>query len=112
MPCEKMLDGGVDICCAHGDTTRYQLAWVQVTVRERQFLVEAGVSDTLPTSVMLGTDAPGQTVSKAIIRSKEVPCQDDELCEAVRDFDRTNYAIVKGKLNMTFEVGALTSQAH
>ena len=34
----------------------YKLAWVQVTVGEKQFQVEAGISDTLSTSVLLGTD--------------------------------------------------------
>lgn len=58
VPREKILDGEVAIRCAHGDTTRYKLAQVQVTVGEKQFQVEAGVSDTLPTSVLLGTDVP------------------------------------------------------
>ena len=54
----EMLEGEVAIRCAHGDTTRYQLPQVQVAVGEKQFLVEAGVSDILPTSVLLGTDVP------------------------------------------------------
>ena len=35
----------------------YKLAWVQVAVGEKQFQVEAGTSDTLTTSVLLGRDA-------------------------------------------------------
>ena len=44
--------------CAHGDTVLYPLALVQVKVDGYCLEVEAAVSDTLPTSMLLWTDVP------------------------------------------------------
>ena len=44
--------------CAHGDVVTYTLARVELEVEGRASIVEAVVSDTLPQSVLLGTDAP------------------------------------------------------
>ena len=46
------------IRCACGDVIKYPLAEVEITVGGRQIRVEAGASDTLPTSVLLGVDVP------------------------------------------------------
>lgn len=57
VPESKLKDGGaVAIRCAHGDTVLYPLADVTLEVEGRQIVVEAAVSDTLPMSVLLGTD--------------------------------------------------------
>ena len=48
----------VAIRCAHGDTVLYPLAQVQVKIDGYCLEVEAAVSDTLPTSMLLGTDVP------------------------------------------------------
>ena len=50
--------GEVIIRCAHGDEVSYPMAEVEITVRDRIMQVEAGVSRTLPVSVLLGTDVP------------------------------------------------------
>ena len=56
---KKILEGeSVMIQCAHGDTVSYPLAKVKVVVRGRVVMVEAAVSETLPRSVLLGTDVP------------------------------------------------------
>ena len=41
---------------AHGDVVMYPLARVELEVKGRALTVEAAVSDTLPQSVLLGTD--------------------------------------------------------
>ena len=46
------------IRCAHGDTVTYPLAWVELTVQGVLVKVEAALSDTLPTPVLLGRDVP------------------------------------------------------
>ena len=57
VPDKKMREGDVvTIRCAHGDTVLYPLAEVQMEVSGRRIQVEAAVSDTLPMSVLLGTD--------------------------------------------------------
>ena len=62
VPPQKMLPGSaVTIRCAHGDTVLYPLAAVDVEIRGKKFAVEAAVSDTLPASVLLGTDVPELT---------------------------------------------------
>jgi hypothetical protein len=56
---EKMKEGRlVDIQCAHGDTTWYPLAEVELSVEGKKITVEAAVSETLPQSVLLGIDVP------------------------------------------------------
>ena len=56
-----MLGKVVAVHCAHGDIIEYPLARVQMQIGDKTFTVEAGVSETLPTSVLLGTDVPGMT---------------------------------------------------
>ena len=54
MPESKIQQGeAVAIRCAHGDTVLYPLAKISLEVA-----VEAAVSDTLPMTVLLGTDTP------------------------------------------------------
>ena len=56
---KKIVDGEtITIQCAHGDTVSYPLAEVELQVEGRLITVEAAVSDTLPRSVLLGTDVP------------------------------------------------------
>ncbi len=51
---EKLVEGkSVEIQCAHGDTTPYPVAKVDLSVEGREITVEAAVSDTLPRSVLL-----------------------------------------------------------
>ena len=60
VPTTKQVVGGVvTIRCAHGDTVLYPLANVELVVDGIPLQVEAAVSDTLPVSVLLGTDVPG-----------------------------------------------------
>ena len=59
VPPHKLLpDEAVAIRCAHGDTVLYPLAAVELEVEGQHITVEATVSDTLPTPVLLGTDVP------------------------------------------------------
>lgn len=44
--------------CAHGDTVAYPVAVVELTVDGLPLTVEAALSDTLPTAVLLGRDVP------------------------------------------------------
>jgi predicted aspartyl protease len=56
---EKQLEGeAVTICCAHGDVSLYPLAEVNLEFEGIQMRVKAAVSDSLPVSVLLGTDVP------------------------------------------------------
>ena len=62
VPEEKLLlDQVVAIRCAHGDTVLYPLAQIKVEVDGHALDVEAAVSDTLPVSMLLGTDVPELT---------------------------------------------------
>ena len=59
VPIGKLRDGeAVAIRCAHGDTVLYPLAQISLEVNGKKIEIEAAVSDTLPMSVLLGTDAP------------------------------------------------------
>jgi hypothetical protein len=58
IPVEKMKEGELTIRCACGGVIRYTVAEVEMTVGGRQICVEAGASDTLLTSVLLGVDVP------------------------------------------------------
>ena len=59
VPTAKRVEGdAVTIRCAHGDTVLYPLAEVEMVVDGIPLQVEAAVSDTLPVSVLLGTDVP------------------------------------------------------
>ena len=59
VPEEKVQDAeAVAIHCAHGDTVLYPLAKISLVVGGRPIEVEAAISETLPMSVLLGTDIP------------------------------------------------------
>lgn len=71
VPQDKILEGEVvAICCGHGDTVLYLLALVHLEVNGHHINVEAALTDTLPMSVLLGTDVPqlqdfiGQALSR------------------------------------------------
>ena len=49
----------VTVQCAHGDIVTYPISSVELEVQRRVLSVETAVSDQLPLSVLLGTDAPG-----------------------------------------------------
>ena len=53
-----MVDGEVAIRCAHGNTIVYPLADVEIKIEGQCLTVQAGVSDTLPVSVLLGRVVP------------------------------------------------------
>ena len=76
VPAEKMVDGDVSICCAHGDTVVYPLAQVEIAVDGTCYSVEAAVSDKLPVSVLLGRDVP-ELVSLRDRRRTESPLSTD-----------------------------------
>ena len=44
--------------CAHGDVVIYPLARVELEVEGRALIVEAAVPNTLPQSILLGTNIP------------------------------------------------------
>lgn len=59
VPAEKKVPGeAVTLRCAHGDVVLYPLADVDVQVSGITFTIRAAVSQTLPVSMLLGTDVP------------------------------------------------------
>ena len=57
---EQWLKGESTIIqCAHGDAIAYPLANIKLEIQGKPVLVNAAVSDTLPQSVLVGTDVPG-----------------------------------------------------
>ena len=57
VPENKRLEGeAVMLRCAHGDTVLYPLADVSMELDGVKLSVKAAVSDSLPVSVLLGTD--------------------------------------------------------
>ncbi len=58
LPPSIRMEGEVTIRCAHGDAVTYPLA---VSTGSKEFLVRAGISNTLPVPVpvLLGRDIPG-----------------------------------------------------
>ena len=58
VPRNRMVDDEVAIRCAHNNTIVYPLADVEIRIEGQCFTVQAGVSDTLPVSVLLGRDVP------------------------------------------------------
>ena len=59
VPEGKILEGeAVTVRCAHGDMVLYPLAEVELELDGAKMKVKAAVSDTLPVSVLLGTDVP------------------------------------------------------
>ena len=55
---KKFEEETITVQCAHGDVVTYPLAKVELEVKGRALTVKAAVSDTLPQSVLLGTDVP------------------------------------------------------
>ena len=57
---ENMMgkESEISIRCAHGDSVKYPLARVTVTVKGKPYPLVAAVSETLPMSVLLGRDLP------------------------------------------------------
>ena len=56
---ETLLQGeSVAIRCAHGDTVFYPVAELEVEIGGRKMTVKAAVSETLPMSMLVGTDVP------------------------------------------------------
>uniref|UniRef100_A0A1X7VUY5 CCHC-type domain-containing protein n=1 Tax=Amphimedon queenslandica TaxID=400682 RepID=A0A1X7VUY5_AMPQE len=55
---QKFQGDTVSIHFAHGDIVSYPVAVVEIDVGRKLLQVEAAVSDTLPRSVLLGTDVP------------------------------------------------------
>ena len=59
VPEENLLTGeAATVLCAHGDTVLYPLARVRIDVEGVDMEVRAAVSESLPVSVLLGTDVP------------------------------------------------------
>ena len=57
---EQWLGGESTIIqCAHGDAIAYPLAAIELEIQGKSVLVNAAVLDTLPQSVLVGTDVPG-----------------------------------------------------
>ena len=58
IPSDQLLEGdGVVVRCVHGDAAVYPLCKVRIELEGHSIQVVAAVSETLPTSVLLGTDA-------------------------------------------------------
>lgn len=55
---DDILDGEATIRCAHGDKASYPLAAVKINIGGKNIITTAGVSSTLPASVLLGWDIP------------------------------------------------------
>ena len=57
---EQWLEGESTIIhCAYGDAIAYPLATIELEVQGKLVLVNTAVSDTLPQSVLVGTEIPG-----------------------------------------------------
>ena len=54
----KLKCDHISVKCACGCMMDYPLAKVKIMMGKKKMIVEAGVSDTLPTSELLGTDVP------------------------------------------------------
>ena len=78
IPNGKVMSGQSSIRCAHGDVIKYPMAYVRIRVGAMEFTVNAGVSNRLPTSVLLGTDVP---VWKELLGG--VLAEDDECPQAL-----------------------------
>ena len=89
---EKNLEGrAVTVRCAHGDTVLYPLAQVELKLDGVAVQVEVAVSDSLPVSVLLGTDVPelgellhssANTVHSALVVTRAQARRDEEEEEA------------------------------
>lgn len=59
VPAGRKIPGeAITLRCAHGDTLLYPLADVNVNVDGIEILFRVALSETLPVSVLLGTDIP------------------------------------------------------
>ena len=57
---EQSLEGESTIIqCAYGHAIAYPLAAIELEIQGKPVLVNAAVLDTLPRSVLVGTDVPG-----------------------------------------------------
>ena len=81
----------VTVQCAHGDVVTYPLARVELEVEGRSLTVEAAVSDTLPQSVLLGTDVPDlsellrtERLGKALMVVTRGQTQKDTISDSVQ----------------------------
>ena len=83
-----MVEGEIPIRCAHGDIT-YPIAEVEIEIGGRHYMVEAGVVDGLPVSVILGWDSPDL---ENLLQHRESPEQKAEDVMAV-----TTHAQKSGK---------------
>jgi len=87
VPQDKILEGEVvAIRCAHGDTVLYLMAQVHLEIGDHSIEVEAAVSDTLPMSVLLGTDVPQlqDLVGQALYRENKPEVIEDVLAVTTR----------------------------
>ena len=84
IPRKRKTNGEVVIRCAHGDEVSYPLTEVQIAVGGRVFTVEAGVSHTLPVSVLLGTDVPHLVYFLKDEQPEEAGVQDEALAVVTR----------------------------
>ena len=59
VPEQKKVEGeAVAICCAHSNTVLYPLAQVEIEIGGQIIEVKSAISETLPMSMLLGTDVP------------------------------------------------------
>ena len=59
VPVGKVLEGRtVVVRCAHGESVRYPVADLELTIGGWKIKVKAGVSDRLPVQLLLGRDVP------------------------------------------------------
>jgi len=49
----------VTVQCTHGDSVRYPVVTVEISILGKVVIVEAAVLNKLPHSILLGTDVPG-----------------------------------------------------
>ena len=62
VPESSLLDSTIDVQCAHGDCMEYPLTELDIEANGKHFEVLAGVSEGLPTAVLLGEDVSGLQV--------------------------------------------------
>ena len=82
VPVRQKTKGAITICCAHGDEVTYPLAEVEISVSGCVLTVEAGVSRTLPASVLLVTDVPElmtllHEAQEEVAQAKELKADED-----------------------------------
>ena len=55
---DDILEGVVNIQCAHGDIVSYPLAAVKIAVEGKEIIAHAAVAQSLPVAALLGWDVP------------------------------------------------------